>query len=40
VKSLYENILKELNLSATNPVVKQFQIHKSGLEGLAGIPVA
>jgi hypothetical protein len=36
VKNIYENIIEELKLSASNPVVKQFQIRKSGLEWLAG----
>jgi hypothetical protein len=36
VKRIYANIPKKLNLSAFNPVVKQVQIRKSGLEWLAG----
>jgi len=39
-KIIYANRLKKLKLSASNPVVKQFQIRKSWLDWLAGfLPV-
>jgi hypothetical protein len=36
VKIIYEKRIRKLKLSASNPVVKQFQIRKSELEWLAG----